>query len=119
MRAGDLRRKITIQTRVGSQDSNLQQVLAWSDLLTNVPADIQNLTASEQLLANSMESSQTHTIVVRYHPLLADSRAVAGMRATYAQKDGPLRIFELKGAENVDERNRTIDLIAAEGLTRG
>lgn len=121
MRAGDLKRRVTFQARSSAQKDSVGQRLLndWADVLANVPADIQSLTANEKLVANAMNSGLTHTIVVRYHPLLANSRAVAGMRAIYMPADGPMRIFELQGAENVDESNKTLNLSASEGMTNG
>jgi SPP1 family predicted phage head-tail adaptor len=115
MRAGDLRRRISIQTRGVTQDAAGQQVVTWTDYLTNVPADVQSLTGRELFIAQSAESEVTHTIVVRYTDLLADPVKVAGMRAVYVN-GGVTRYFDLKAAMNVDERNRTLQFLASEGL---
>jgi SPP1 family predicted phage head-tail adaptor len=115
MRAGDLRRRISIQTRDVTQDAIGQQAVTWTDYLTGVPADIQALSGRELFVAQSAESLVTHTIVVRFTSLLADPVKVAGMRAVYVNA-GVTRYFNLTAAINVDERNRQIELLASEGL---
>lgn len=115
MRAGDLRRRILIQIQATTQDTFGQQQTAWSDWLTNVPADIQALSGRELISAQALNAEVTHLIVIRYHPLLADPVKVAAMRAIYVNA-GVTRYFNVKSAINVDERNREINLMAAEGL---
>jgi SPP1 family predicted phage head-tail adaptor len=115
MRAGDLRRRISIQSRSATQDAAGQQVTTWSDYMTGVPADIQALSGRELLIAQSAQSQVTHTITVRYTVLLADPIKVGGMRAVYVN-GGVTRYFDIAGALNVDERNKTIEMSCAEGL---
>ena len=114
MRASELRRRVSIQVRSFAKNSTGQQVISWSALLTGVPADIQSLTGREMIAAQATNTEVTHLICVRYHALLSDPVAVAAMRVIYGA-----RIFEISGAINVDERNREIQLMAAEGLTQG
>ena len=114
MRASDLRRRVTIQVRSTTKTTTGQQVIAWTPLLTSVPADIQSLTGREMIASQAVNTEVTHLICVRYHALLADPVAVAAMRVLYGT-----RIFEISGALNIDERNREIQLMAAEGLTQG
>jgi SPP1 family predicted phage head-tail adaptor len=118
MRAGDLRRRIDIQSRASTKDTFGQQVTTWSTLLAAVPAQIEALQGRELVAAQAMNSEITHQITVRYHPLLADHRKVAGMRAIYVNA-GVIRIMELLAGINVDERNRAIQIPCREGLTEG
>jgi SPP1 family predicted phage head-tail adaptor len=118
MRAGDLRRRVTFQTRDTTQDAFGGQVTTWTDYLTGVPADIQSLTGSELLAAQAMASVVTHQITVRYTDLLADQKAVAAMRVVYVNAS-VTRYFNVSAAMNVDERNRQIQLLCAEGLNLG
>jgi SPP1 family predicted phage head-tail adaptor len=118
MRAGTLRRRVTFQRRAGAQDTFGQQVTDWIDVLANVPADIQALSGRELLAAQAINAELTHTIVVRYHSLLADPVKTASMRAVYVNA-GVTRFFNVKSAENVGEQNVEIDLMVSEGLNQG
>lgn len=118
MRAGALRHRVTFQTRDMGQDSGGQQVLTWSNLLTNVPADVQPLSGREMLAAQAVNAELSHTITVRFHPLLTDPVKVAAMRAVYS--DGTTtHTLNLSSAVNADARNRQIDIGAMEGPNVG
>lgn len=114
MRIGNLRRRITIQTRSGLVDSFGQQQTSWVDLLTAVPADLESLAGRELQLAQAINAEVTHRVTVRYHPQLANPVSVAAMRIVYGA-----RIFNILASMNVDERNREIELMASEGLNQG
>lgn len=118
MRAGDLRRKVLIQIRTVTQDTFGQQSVNWSDYMTNVPADIQPLSGRELVAAQAVNAEVTHTVVVRYSPLLADPLKVAAMRIIYSNAD-VTRYFNVLASMNVDERNKQIDLMTVEGLNKG
>lgn len=113
MRAGDLRRQIDLQTRATAQDTFGGQSTTWTTAYT-VWAQITPLTGRELLAAQAVRSEVTHTITVRWRTELADPMALAAMRALY---NG--RIFNIHGARNLDERNRTIELDVSEGLNNG
>ena len=118
MRIGTLRRRVDIETRATGTNSSGQQDTTWSALLTGVPADIQSLAGREQLAAQAINAELSHTVTVRYHALLADPIKTAGMRVVYTNA-GVTRYFNIASAKNIDERNRSIELLAAEGLTQG
>lgn len=118
MRAGDLRRRITIQSRDMTQDAAGQQALTWTDYLAGVPCDIQPLIGRELFAAQAAQSEATHTLILRYTDLLADPIKVAGMRAVYVNA-GITRYFNLTASLDVDERNRQITVVASEGLKFG
>jgi SPP1 family predicted phage head-tail adaptor len=117
VRAGDLRRRVLFQKRVSTKDTFGQETLAWIDYLGNVPADIQALSGREQMAAQAVNASVSHSISVRYSSLLADPIAVAAMRVIYINA-GVTRYFNVASAMNVDERNKTISLTASEGLNQ-
>jgi SPP1 family predicted phage head-tail adaptor len=94
-------------------DSYGQQVTSWSDAFTTW-ASIEALSARELFAAQAVQSEVSHRITVRYRTDLANPAATAAMRAIY---NG--RIFNIQGATNVDERNRTIEILASEGLNNG
>jgi SPP1 family predicted phage head-tail adaptor len=113
MRAGDLRKRITFQTRGTATDTFGAQTPTWSDLFTTW-ASIDALTAREIFAAQAVNSEVTHTIIVRYTASLSVPKVVAAMRILYSG-----RIFNIAGMNNVDERNRTIQLTAAESMNNG
>lgn len=118
MRAGDLRRRVSVQTRNGTQDAYGQQVTVWTDYMLGVPSTIEALSGREIIAAQAISVDVTHQITVRYSSLLADPVAVAAMRLVYVNA-GVTRYFNISAAMNVDERNKTIVLLASEGLNLG
>lgn len=118
MRIGNLRRRLVFQTKPATQDSFGQQTAAWTDVLTNVPAEIDALAGRELLAAQAVNAELTHLLTVRFHSLLADPIKVAAMRAVYVTPD-VTRYFNLSPGINVDERNRVIQIAAGEGLNQG
>ena len=118
VRAGDLNRKVLIQSQVGTQDTFGQQSLTWVDYLGNVPAQIAPLSGNELVKAQAVNSSVTHQIIVRYSALLADPIKVASMRIVYVNA-GVTRYFNISSSMNIDERNRVIHIMAAEGVNKG
>jgi SPP1 family predicted phage head-tail adaptor len=113
MRAGTLRKRILIQTQSGTIDTVGGQELVWSDVAT-VWGSIETLSGRELAIAQAINAELTHKITVRYRPELADPKVVASLRAVYQG-----RIFNIQYSDNVDERNREVSLIAAEGLNNG
>lgn len=113
IRAGELRRRVTFQTRSTAQDSVGGQLTTWTDVAT-VWAGIEPLGVGERLAAAAEHVDASHTITVRYQALFADPRAVAAMRAVYKG-----RIFNIVGSMNEEERNRNVVLQVREGLNEG
>ena len=113
VRAGQLARRLRIQARASTQDSFGGQQLTWTDLIT-VWVDIQPLSGRELESAQRMASEISHQIIVRYQPLFADTKTVAGYRALYKG-----RIFNIHASMNEDEKNAVITLLASEGLNDG
>ena len=109
MRAGELRRRVSIQQRDATQDTFGQQATSWTDLYTNVPVAIQALSGRELLAAQAVNSEVSHNINLRY---LAG--ITANMRILYGT-----RIFNITAVMNIDERNKELMLQAAEGLNDG
>ena len=113
LRAGQLTRRIRIQSRAASQDSFGGPNLVWSDVAT-VWAEIRPITGRELESARRIASEVSHQILVRYQPLLADPKVVAGYRALYKG-----RIFNIHASMNEDERNTVFTLLASEGIDDG
>ena len=113
MQAGALRKRVTFQTRSAAVDSFGQQVTTWTDAFT-VWASIEPLSARELFAAQAVQSEVSHKVAVRYRAELANPVAVAAMRVVYSG-----RWFNVQGALNIDERRRSIELLATEGLSNG
>jgi len=113
MRAGDLRRRVTLQSRSTTQDAYGGQVNTWSDLVV-MWADIAALTGRELEAAKAVQTEVTHHVTVRYQSIFADPKAVAAMRIVYNN-----RYFNIHACLNVDERNREINLLCSEGMNEG
>ncbi len=113
MQAGQLRKRITLQQRSSAVDSFGQQSTTWVDVFT-AWASIEALSARELLAAQALQNEVSHRITLRYRAELASPVAVSAYRAVYGG-----RVFSITGAINLDERNRTVDLLAAEGLNNG
>jgi SPP1 family predicted phage head-tail adaptor len=113
MRGGTLTRFIDIQQQTVTKDSFGGQALTWVTL-KSVYAAIEALSASERMAAMSYSTDVSHRVTVRYDAIFIDPRVVATYRILYGA-----RIFNIEGAMNVDEANRTIELICSEGLNLG
>ncbi|KVC62698.1 head-tail adaptor protein [Burkholderia ubonensis] len=113
MRAGQLNRLVAIQQRSTVRDSFGQQVEAWTTI-KSVYAYIEALSGSERVAAQSISTDVSHRFTVRYDAIYADPRVAAKYRIVYAS-----RIFDINAALNIDESNRTVELLASEGLTNG
>jgi len=96
MRAGTLRHRITFQSRQPTDDF-LTGFPAdqWDDELTAFAA-IEPLTAADKKSADRVETTVTHTVVVRYRSTLRDK-----MRFIHGD-----RVFHIDGIRNLDTRNR-------------
>lgn len=113
LRGGTLNRTISVQQRSTQKDSFGQQIIGWSEL-KKVYAYIEALTGSEREAAMSISTDVSHRITVRFDAIWSDPRVVAGCRIVYGT-----RIFNVNAAMNLDEANRTIELLCTEGLTYG
>lgn len=103
MRIGRLRNRLTLQTRVGSQNSYMETEYVWTDFAT-VSAGIEPLQGTEKIAQAQNRGEVTHRIVMRYREGI-----VSTMRAVF--KD---RIFIFEAVLNRDERNRELTVLARE-----
>ena len=113
MRSGDLRHRVTIQSRSTSQDSFGQELTTWSDVAT-VWAAVVPLTGRELLAAAAINAELTHTVTIRYQAQFANPIAMAKMRIQYGT-----RLFNIQSSIDQNERHILIDLGCAEGLNNG
>lgn len=113
MRAGTLTRMIDIQQQTVTKDSFGGQVQTWTTL-KSVYALIEALSGNERMAAMSYSTDVSHRVTVRYDAIFDDPRVVAAYRVQYGA-----RIFNVEAALNMDESNRTLELICSEGLNLG
>ena len=113
IRAGDLRRRITIQQRSATQDGYGQQAVTWSNVLTTW-AHIESLSGNQLNKAQSIYNEVTHKVTMRWQAALNDVKAVGSYRIMYGT-----RIFDIGADLNFDERNRVLELLCKEGLSDG
>ena len=111
--AGTLRKRITLQQQSISVDTYGQQIITWTDVAT-VWASIEPSVGRELMAAQAVSLDQPTTITIRWQAAFANPKAVAAMRAVY---NG--RLFNIHSVENEEERNRTLTLLASEGLNDG
>jgi SPP1 family predicted phage head-tail adaptor len=109
MKAGDLNRRVTLQSPSGISDALGERTTVWTDQ-TSVWASINPLTVREILAAGELHSETSHRVRIRYS-LLA-STITSAWRIMYGT-----RIFVLQGApRNVGEANDMLELLCSEGL---
>ncbi len=104
-------KRIIIQSPTGAQDAYGERVTTWTDVST-VWASIMPLTARELLSAGSIHGELTHKVQVRYNT--AFSSADSSWRIKYGT-----RILVLVGPpRNINEGNRVIEFLCAEGVVK-
>jgi SPP1 family predicted phage head-tail adaptor len=113
MRAGQLTRYIDIQQRSMTRDTFGQQVETWTDI-KYVWGYIEALSGSDRAAGQAYSTDVSHRITVRYDDIFDDPRVAATYRAVYNN-----RYFHIEAVMNVDESNRTIQLMCSEGLNYG
>lgn len=113
MRAGDLNRRAMLQERDTTLDAMGGQSTTWTDVAP-LWVSIEALSARELFAAQAVQSEVSHTITARYRAEFVSPKATAARRITYAG-----RIYNIQGSMNIDEQNRTIELLVSEGLNNG
>ena len=118
MQAGLLRKRITLQQRNPSVEPVYgQQLLTWLDMAT-LWADIEAISGSQLARSQSIYTETTHHITVRFQSLLANVKQVGSYRVVYVT-NGVTRYFDIGASMNEMERNRSLVLLAVEGLNDG
>lgn len=108
VRAGDLRRRITIEQRASTQDSSMQRVETWSTFAT-CWAEIRPLQGRELQTAQAVAAETTHELSLRYR-----AGVTPAMRVAYQG-----RIFDITAVMDPDTRHRRLTLLCSEGLNQG
>jgi SPP1 family predicted phage head-tail adaptor len=108
MRASDLRKRVIIEQRSSSIDSEGGQAITWSTFAV-IWAGIEPLTGRELLAAQEVQSEVTHQVQIRY---LAGINTK--MRVNYSG-----RYFNIHAVIDENERHRQMTLLTSEGLNDG
>lgn len=108
IRSGDMKRRITFQTRSATKDGYGQESTTWSDLLS-CWADIQPLSGRELVAAQAQLAETTHEIQIRYR-----TGITAALRVVYQG-----RIFNVLSVIDQDMQHRRLSLMCSEGLNQG
>lgn len=103
VRAGSLRRKLTIQRSTATSDGMLGFTNTWVDVLTTWGSvTAKQSSAMLQLLAGQQMAQTAYDITLRYPPSIS---ILPGMRVV----DGG-RIYTISNVNDTDERHRIIHL---------
>ena len=114
MRGGDLRHRLTFQTFTQAKNTATGALVeTWANTFT-CWGSISPLSGRELVAGQAVQSSISHTIIVRYRSEFAIPKAVAAMRIVYGS-----RVFNAKASLNTDERKQMVTIMAEEGLTNG
>lgn len=113
MDIGRLDKRITIQRRSATKDSYGQEVNQWVDIAT-VWANIKPIGGRERLRSMVVESSLTHTVMVRYRESLMPPTLADAWRIQYGT-----RIFNITAAMDMEEDHRWVVFDCTEGSEVG
>jgi len=113
MKAGQLDKRVTIQRRSGTLDAYGQPVAGWADVAT-VWANVRPIGTVERLRSMELRTSISHTIAVRYQPVLAHPVESGAWRILYAG-----RILAVTGSRDLEEAGRWIVFDCVEGPVDG
>lgn len=108
IRAGDLKRQITIQSRVAGKDSFGQSSVAWVDFVSTRAA-ITPLQGNELVTAQAQFAEISHHVEIRLRPGIT-----ASMRILYQG-----RIFNILSVIDDFTAHRRLVLMCSEGLNQG
>ena len=91
MRAGNLRERVTFQTKTEVSDGiSAGGTETWTDTLTGVPAAIWPLKGDQAIDATKLEHTVTHRVRVRYQ-----SAITADMRISYTDLQGNAHTLDI------------------------
>ena len=109
MQGGKLRHEVVIQSPTGTRDAFGKRDTTWNNVAT-VRAQVRPVTSAERYAAAQFHGAISHRVTIRYDAALANMdhswRVLFGTRVLVLV--GPPR--------NIDERNRTLELLCQEGM---
>lgn len=85
METGRLNRRITIQRRLATLDDYGQESSVWRDIAT-VWANVRPIGGREKMRSMALESTLTHTVLVRYRADLLPSVDADAWRIVYGDR---------------------------------
>lgn len=103
MRAGELRRRITLEQETRTSDGGGGSAQTWAPFAT-VYAKVAPLTGTEAGVASQVGSAVTHRVEIRYR-----AGVTSKMRINYGG-----RILNVRAVLNIEERNRELHLMCEE-----
>jgi SPP1 family predicted phage head-tail adaptor len=110
MIAGKLRHVIAIESPTEAKSISGAIVNApWSVFAAGLRAEIEDLGGSEKFTGDNFTSLSTHKITIRYYPGITTK-----MRVNFKG-----RFFDILNGNNVENRNRELDLMCREGRSHG
>lgn len=117
MDARILNHRVSIERKIGTLDDYGQETLAWETVAT-VAANIRPIGGRELMQGLAMNSTLTHTVLVRYQATLMPPATTDAWRIVYPTASGT-RYLEISGTRNLDERRQWIVFDCTEGPSDG
>ena len=105
MKVGRLRQRASFERLAQHQDDFHHGDPVWEPIL-DAPADIEPLQGEEAINAQQLDATVTHRVKIKY------PRGVTITPADRFRYHG--RVFEIRSAINVDERNMWLELLCTE-----
>jgi SPP1 family predicted phage head-tail adaptor len=112
MTPGELKRRITFQTRATGRDGAGGVLDAWTDAFT-VWAAIKPLSGRELIAAQTVNAEISHDVTVRWRTELDNPRAAAAYRITYGA-----RVFNVLSVRDEKEGRQWVVCQCSEGLVQ-
>jgi len=108
MRAGQLRHRITVQSRSDGADELNQPLTTWVDVVT-LWAEVEQLSGRELMAASAERAENIARVTVRWRPdLLPNMRIVYGAA-----------LFDITDISDVEGRFKQLELMCKAGLSDG
>jgi SPP1 family predicted phage head-tail adaptor len=111
MKAGQLRHRITVETKTVGRDGYGEETVSWSSNI-GAWAEIRPLKGMQYYAAQQVQSAISHKIIMRYATLSASTAIGAG----YCRINHKGRIFHIEHVINSDERNIYLEIMCKEEI---
>jgi SPP1 family predicted phage head-tail adaptor len=109
MRAGALRHRVSIQKLDGTRDSLGAENQTWINVMTSLPASIEQVDGRELVSADRIQAEATHRIVTRFFT----NSVTPKMRIFWPERS---RTFDILSIANQDFRNRQFEFVCKERI---
>lgn len=112
IRAGELRHMVTVEgpTRINDPGGGYTETFVPLPP-SPVPGAVEPATAValERVVANAVQSSATHIVTIRFHPLVT-----LESRVSFTDRAGRVHLLTVKGMQNPEQRDRVLKLACEE-----